>query len=1730
MDSKNFPPSLAQRCWRYMRVLLLAVGFFVFGSQDANATHFAGADLTYECVGNNRYVVTLTLYRDCEGVNMSTQEFINMTSASCGLTPAGVALPRDTFYEVSQLCAPALSNSFCNNPNGPYPGIEVHVYRDTIDFPQACTDWIVSWSSCCRNNAITTLTSTGSIYIEAGINSTLCNSSPTFSSNPTPYFCAGQCYNYNHGAFDPENDSLRYALTCPLQGANNCITNIAGLSPTQPLFTSPGAFQFDPVTGQMTFCTAPGQQQFAVAAVTVYQIVGGDTIGFVQRDIQMIVLNGVNCTSPVGSNDPIVNAGGSFDTTANTFVVCAGETLIFNLVLADPDGDTITINPANTNLDQVFGVGNWTVIMNTAPPFRPDSVQMFVQVVANPTNIGVNNFTIGVTDNACPIPGDQILGYNLIIPGVEVIASDTTICPGIGQQIQMTANSFSSVGALAAGTFSWTQVGGPAITFSNDTIPSPIVNVPSTTQDGDTIVLQVTFITAPDPVTGTQCTTTDEVSIFLRALPLSLNVFASDTSLCPNNQNDTIAFSTSISGPGIDLVNGVYTWAANPSSYLANLTNTTVNNPDAIVSGGPNDSVVYSINYTYGLCVGSDSVKLKWRNGIPDVSAVLDTICPGDTTQLMGFLTDSIIVIDPTACSSYTVAPITFAPVAGSGTSVSLTDDALSGTLPIGFDFEFYCNTYNQFRISSNGYITFDLTTFTSGCCTGQTLPDNGDPNDLIALAWEDLNPSNGGTIEYFTVGTAPNRQLVVNYTNVPRFGGANNVTGQIVLHEGTNLIDVHTTSVLPDGGTTQGIENNDGSVGIAVPGRNSQTWTATNDAYRFTPAAAFLFGPITYNWTPGFAVSDATAYNPNAFPQGTTMFTLEINEKGCVLTDSVEIFVNSQIPVPTITCGTPTNQATSVLFEWGGSTGATGWEYSIDSGITWIPRAYADSSLLITGLTNGDCANILVRAVGGAGPCPTNAATYLECCTTPCPMPTTSTVTNLSCNGSDNGTMTINIDGGVLGDHPSYTATLFDTSGAQIGTPLSTPVNSPDSVVFTGLAAGVYYAYITDTFGCFTNSDTLVIIEPDTLILSLDSTTLTTCFADADGTASVSSVGGTPTYNYLWDVAAGNQTTPTAVGLTRGTYQVTVTDDNGCTDVLSVDVHSPFPAAPSVTVNTTPSGSCAGDGTATVFSTFNMVGNANNYTYQWSNNGSTGPTAVGLASGVTTVTVTDANGCQAISSVTITGSPTVSVTNMVTINPGCGTTTGQITAVATGDSTGYTYQWSANAGGQTSALVTGLGIGTYTVTVTGATNGCTAVGTVNLVNNSALNIVGFNTTNPSCGGADGDITVLTTGAVGTLTYNWTGGQVTNPATGLAAGTYLVTVTDPATGCSDIADTVLVQPTLSASFTSQMNPSCNLSNGSITVTGNVVDGPVGPFTYAWSDGQASATALGLAPGIAYTCTVTYQGCTEVVGPLTLTNDSLQIAITDKDDIICNGDLSSYANVTLITGNPATTTFAWSNSATTQNISGMAAGTYTVTATSGTCTATQSITVVDISLGLNAWIDVPGTRRATIQSNTVIDINGGATTNHANPVYTWTESNPTIVDIADSSAAVTTATGGLTNGESTLYITATAGPCTAVDSVLVIVESYLGMPTAFTPNGDHINDIFQPAGLTASDKVFQFKIYNRWGQLVYNDNVNHYWDGTYQGVAQPQDVYIYVFEYAPQNEDPIVIRGEFTLIR
>ncbi len=208
-----------------------------------------------------------------------------------------------------------------------------------------------------------------------------------------------------------------------------------------------------------------------------------------------------------------------------------------------------------------------------------------------------------------------------------------------------------------------------------------------------------------------------------------------------------------------------------------------------------------------------------------------------------GNITPSDIIEGFARTNEYTInTAINFNPenISSIETPVSLSDDDLSRELPIGFSFNFFGEDYTNFKISSNGFITFN-NDFDSGCCSGQTLPSNSTPNNLIAFAWTDLVPDRNNFMSYATIGEAPNRILIVNANNIRRFGTSNNnITSQVKIFENSDIIEIHSTNVSSTD-MTQGIENINGTEAYFVEGRNSATFSLTNDAISFSPGVSGL-------------------------------------------------------------------------------------------------------------------------------------------------------------------------------------------------------------------------------------------------------------------------------------------------------------------------------------------------------------------------------------------------------------------------------------------------------------------------------------------------------------------------------------------------------------------------------------------------------------------------------------------------------------------------------------------------------------------------------------------------------------------------------------------------------------------------------------------------------------------------------------------------------------------------
>jgi len=173
------------------------------------------------------------------------------------------------------------------------------------------------------------------------------------------------------------------------------------------------------------------------------------------------------------------------------------------------------------------------------------------------------------------------------------------------------------------------------------------------------------------------------------------------------------------------------------------------------------------------------------------------------------------------------------------GTVIPSSDDATHGPFSIGFTFTFFGNNYTQFYVGSNGWIGF-----TSGQTTGYTaayIPNAGSPRNVIMADWEDLFPGSSN-IYYTTIGSPPNRRLVVSFNAVPHYSCRTNLhTFQFVLYETTNVIDINYLSkpLCGSNNATSGLVNSDNSNVVPVGGRNASLWITSSTSVRFTPSAA---------------------------------------------------------------------------------------------------------------------------------------------------------------------------------------------------------------------------------------------------------------------------------------------------------------------------------------------------------------------------------------------------------------------------------------------------------------------------------------------------------------------------------------------------------------------------------------------------------------------------------------------------------------------------------------------------------------------------------------------------------------------------------------------------------------------------------------------------------------------------------------------------------------------------
>jgi len=286
---------------------------------------------------------------------------------------------------------------------------------------------------------------------------------------------------------------------------------------------------------------------------------------------------------------------------------------------------------------------------------------------------------------------------------------------------------------------------------------------------------------------------------------------------------------------------------------------------------------------------------------------------------------------------------------------------------------------------------------------------------------------------------------------------------------------------------------------------------------------------------------------------------------------------------------------------------------------------------------------------------------------------------TNVNCNGACAGTATASVAGGT----PPYTYQWNDPG-------------SQTTSVADSLCLGTYTVVITDNLG-FLSTDSITITEPDVLSTTAQDSINVSCTGDSTGSLTVTPVGGTTPYTYLWD-DPGSQTDSTATGLAAGNYKVIITDNNNCVDSALFTILEPSSLL-SVNITSSVNDSCYGiaNGSATV----SVTGGEPPYTYSWNDpNSQSDSTATGLVAGTYIATVTDSVGCPDSDTITITQPAELVLTIMDTVTATCGTPDTYAAVIVSGGEPPYTYLWD-DPSSQTTDTATGLTSGIYMVIVT---------------------------------------------------------------------------------------------------------------------------------------------------------------------------------------------------------------------------------------------------------------------------------------------------------------------------------------------------------------------------------------------------------------------------------------------
>ncbi len=1071
---------------------------------NAWATHVPGGNITYECLGNNQYAITLTLFEDCGSAFESAGAQTVDISNDCGIAGLTSASLTNTIYrqEVSQLCTGQIGQSECNG--GTLPGVYMHQWTGVVTLPADCDSWVFSYSSCCRNTSSNATSSSDNYYWESVLNSSTapCNSSPVISGQPIPYNCVNQPVVYNFGVFEPDGNTLVYSLIPASTSATGTVSYSAGFSGASPI----NGIAIDPNTGEITF-TPTTTGNYIVAVLIEEFDANGNLVGSVIQDFQFEIIPCAGNNNPTPPPGGIANVTGTgLSTGGNNIQMCEGDNICFDVTFDDDATDSVYLS---SNITTLFPGGTFTQTswIGTATA----TICFTVQSGANPFSA----INVNAMDNACPVVGVSSMSIGVTVVSSTYAGADETICLGNG--VQLNANGGSN--------FNWTLISGDPITaasFSCTNCANPIAN-PSVTS-----VYEVTSNLAGG------CTNTDEITVTV-VPDFSYTLTQSSTTSCLNSD---------IQLDVVPDVPGTYAYTWSPATYLSS---TTIANPLITpTSPGPIQYAVEVVSQAG--CVKNDTIDLNVAAAYsPDVTV---------TTNLTNIMCGDTIFFDTELGGG---VPVTCGPSANNVcTSASSIQTLGSGTTNISNAPSPFYGFYEDSRVQMI-FLASELNAagFVGGKITelsiNVTSQNTSDPYESFNIKMGCTSATSMSTANGFIAGLTTVHSVGSYYTVA---GWNTFVLNTAYEWDGISNLVVEMCYDNPDWSSTDQVaqsttagnltlyEYTDGASGCSLSGTSFNYSVSTNRPSLRFKTCPTIPDPANYSfdWTPtGAGLSSMTAQNPYALPQVTTDFQLVVTDLNGGCTDTVI----THIDVLCDTCQAPIPALTDVTCFGGNDGSIVATPYGID-GPPFDVRLLDPVSLAVlqqdaavvtnttfSGLTAG---NYIVRSYDTTG-C---WADTLVAINEPPMMMLTTTPDTIICIG---GTAVLSANA-VGGNNNTYTYNWSGLAGTT-----STQNVSPTVV-------SSYDVYALDPLGC--SSDTLTIdVNLYPPILTTIGLADTVC-PGFSGVVSVQANGGYGgVYSYTWSDAAGNivgnQNTASVTPLASpSTYYVIVTD--ACETPATID------------------------------------------------------------------------------------------------------------------------------------------------------------------------------------------------------------------------------------------------------------------------------------------------------------------------------------------------------------------------------------------------------------------------------------------------------------------------------------------------------------------------------------------------------------------------------------------------